>query len=471
MNITTLASLVRRPAGGAAFALGAAWLIAAGTACSGLLDVKNPNNVSADSLNSPTAGFAIANGAQAALAYGWGAILTEYATVTDELTWSGSRDGFRELDVGTLLNPTNEFTDAAFPYVGRARWMTDLAIKKLTTFDVAGTIKDRNDLARSYLYAAIAYTMIGECFNNFPIGSDMRQAAAPLGRANMDSVYKVAIGYATAGLAVAQATGNIPLQLALTAMRARAEHAKAVWALLHPVGPGIPNGGSPLVNDAAAGADARAAISLADGAAKSPNWKFRFNYSPTTVDNYIGAWVNGRQEMRFGDRFVNRAAKDTLRDPVSVAVAPPGVVDPEIRRAVIDFVGTSQTQSYRPLTVLSERELHLMLAEAALATGDTIGATSGFAVHINYRRALDGMIPYDPSNLTYPRPLAMLIYERQVNLFLQGRRLQDLYRFGLKADLWQSGTDAVVTPGTLFPITQVELLSNSYCVANLAACS
>lgn len=470
MNIRTLTSLVRGRGRRAAFVLGAAWLIAAGAACSSLLDVKNPNNVSADSLNNPTAGFAIANGALAALAYGWGAILTEYATVTDELTWSGSRDGFRELDVGTLLNPTNEFTDAAFPYVGRARWMADLAIKKLAAFDTAATIKDRNDLARSYLYGAIAYTMIGDDFNNFPIGSDMRQAAAPLGRANMDSVYKVAIAYATTGLAIARATGNTSLQLALTAMRARAEHAKAIWTLIHPVGPGVPNGGSPLVNDAAAGADAQAAITLADGVVKSPNWKFRFNYSPAN-DNVIGGWVNARQEMRFGDRFVNRAAKDTLRDPVSVALAPPGVVDPEIRRAVVEFVGTPQTNTYQPLTALSERELHLMLAEAALATGDTIGSTSGFAVHINYRRKLDGMLSYDPANVALPRPLAMLIYERQVNLFLQGRRLQDLYRFGLKADLWQSGTDAVGAPGTLFPITQVELLSNSYCVANLAACS
>jgi hypothetical protein len=471
MNIRNLASLVRRSAPRAAFALGAVGLISMGAACSGLLDVKNPNNVSADSLNNPTAGFAIANGAQAALAYGWGAILTEYATVTDELTWSGSRDGFRELDVGTLLNPTNEFTDAAFPWVGRARWEADLAIKKLATFDAAGTIKDRNDLARSYLYGALAYTMIGDNFNNFPIGSDLRQSAPPLGRAKMDSVYKVAIAYATAGLAIAQATGNTSLQLALTAMRARAEHAKAVWALIHPVGPGVPTGGSPLVKDAAAGADAQAAIYLADSVVKSSNWKFRFNYSPATIDNYIGAWVNGRQEMRFGDRFVNRAAKDTLRDAVSVAVLPPGVVDPEIRRAVIEFVGKPATQSYQPLTSLSERELHLILAEAALATGDTIGSTSGLAVHINYRRRLDGMLAYDPANVAHPRPLAMLMYERQVNLFLQGRRLQDLYRFGIKADNWQPGSDAIGTPGTLFPITQVELLSNSYCVANLAACS
>ncbi len=242
--------------------IAAAWLLGIVTACSSLLDVKNPNNVNAEDLNNPKAAPAIANGALATVAYGWGAILLEYSTASDEMTWIGSRDGFRELDVGNMTNPTNEFTDAAFPFVGRARWMSDFAIKQLSAFDSAGTLKNRDDLARAYLYAAIAYTMIGDMFNNFPIGSDRRTAAPPLGRAKMDSTYTIAIAYTTAGLAIAQATANKGLQLALTAQRARAEHAKAVWAKLHPAGPGVPNGGSGIVADPAANADAVAALAL-----------------------------------------------------------------------------------------------------------------------------------------------------------------------------------------------------------------
>jgi len=448
------------------------WSVVVGlAACSGLLDVQNPNNVAAEDLDKPAAAPAIANGALSSLAYGWGAILTEYATVSDELTWVGSRDGFRDLDVGNLTSPTNEFTDAAFPFVGRARWMADLAIKKLSGFDAVGALKDRNDLARSYLYGALAYSMVGDMFNNFPIGSDMRVAAPPLGRANMDSTYKVAIAYATAGLAVAAATGNTGYQAALTAVRARAEHAKAIWATLHPVGPAVPIGGAPaLIDDAAANADAAAALALAGAAA---DWKFRFSYSATTVDNYIGAWVPSRQEMRIGARYVNKATKDTLRDPITVDAAGKNVVDPEIRRAVVEFLGTSTTQLYSPLTVLSARELHLILAEAALVAGDTVGPGSAFATHINFRRGLDKLQLYDPSNIAHPRPLAMLKYERMVNTFLQGRRVHDLYRYGERADLWQTSVpvaEAISTPGTLFPVTQVELLSNPYCVRDPTAC-
>jgi hypothetical protein len=56
---------------------------------------------------------------------------------------------------------------------------------------------------------------------------------------------------------------------------------------------------------------------------------------------------------------------------------------------------------------------------------------------------------------------------------MQGHRVHDLYRFGERADAWQVTTpvaEAVASPGTFFPITQVELLSNSYCVKDPTAC-
>ncbi len=433
--------------------------------CSSLLDVKNPNNVSADDLNNPASAPSIANGALSSTARAWGEILTEYATVTDELTWIGSRDGYRELDVGFLTNQTNEFVDAAFPFVGESRWLGDFAIGRLSQFDAASTLKNRDDLARSYLYAAIAYMMIGDNFNNFPIASDRQQAAPPVGRDNMYQVYDTAMVYATRGLTIAQATGNKNLQLALTAVRARAGFAKVVWFKLHPVDPGVPHGG-PFVSDAAVTADAQAALTLA---AATPDWKFRFNYGPTTVDNTIGAWVNSRQEMRVGNAFINRSVTpaDTLRDPIS------GAVDPEIRRALVEFKATASTQFYTPLTVVSSRELYLMLAEAALVAGDTTDSLGQFAVNINAVRKLNALPTYDPANAVQPRPVAMLQHTRKVSLFLQGWRLQDLYRFGLLADMWQTVVpvaEAVQKPGTAFPITQVELLANPYCVANPTSC-
>ncbi|HYT67309.1 MAG TPA: RagB/SusD family nutrient uptake outer membrane protein [Vicinamibacterales bacterium] len=424
-------------------------MVAAG--CSSLLDVENPNNVNQDNLNNPAAAAALANGALSATARALGNVLTPYSEATDELTWIGSRDAWDDLDKGYLTGITNEFVDAAFPQVAQSRWLSDEAIKRLGGFDADGKLADRNLLARSYLYGAIAYTMIGDMFNDFPIGSDRTVEAAPLGPANMAQVYDTAVVYATRGIAIAQATGDAELERELTAMRARARHAQGVWQKLNPFSPATL--ASPLVNDPAAVADATAAL-----AGAAADWKYQFNYSSETVSTGIGFEVNQRLESRFGDLYIvpttdnKRVASIRLLDAIN------NKPDPVLSRTINEFVAGVQ---YGPLTVVSSRELYLILAEARLAQNDSVGA----ATFINNIRALvaaDSLTPYDPLNAAHPRALAMLQHERRVNLFLQGRRLADHYRFGVPADKWPANAEAVQQPGTVFPITNTEILANCH---------
>src|SRR6266480_4578582 len=110
-------------------------------ACSSLLDVKNPNNVNQSDLSNPASAASQASGVLASVARAWGQIITPYSVATAE--------------------PTNEFVDAAFFYVGEARWWADETVKRLNGFDAANTLPDRDDLARTYLSGAIIYTMIG----------------------------------------------------------------------------------------------------------------------------------------------------------------------------------------------------------------------------------------------------------------------------------------------------------------------
>ncbi len=120
---------------------------------------------------------------------------------------------------------------------------------------------------------------------------------------------------------------------------------------------------------------------------------------------------------------------------------------------MLEFVSS---RLWGSLTIVSARELHLILAEAFLAQNDL----TNFALEINAVRGLDGLTAYDPNDPTHPAALTMLQFERQVNLFLGGRRLNDHYRFGVRADLWRDDGDAVRNWGVLFPITNVELESN-----------
>ena len=457
--------------------LGALALAVAVAGCTSLLDVKNPNNVNEGDLSNPASASSQANGVLSSLARAWGNILTPYAVATDELTWIGSRDAWQTLDQGTLTEPTNEFVDAAFFYVGEARWFADATITRLTGFAAAGTLADTSNLENSYLYGALIYTTIGDFFDNFPIGSDKTAAAPPVGPANMDQVYDAAIAYATSGITLAQKTGHKSLELALTAARARAEHAKAVWALFpHPATPTGPPA-NPLVSNAAATADAKAALTLA-ASLTQPDWRYRFSYSQPTVTTDIGFEVNERLEMRIGPVYAGPAcavsgcatggkvavkatdipAGINLKDPID------NRPDSYLSAVLSEFLGNTR---YGPLTMLSAREMHLIVAEAALDASDI----PGFTTAINTLRALSsGLTAYDPSNPAHPTPINMLHYEREVNLYLQGRRLADEYRFGAPADLWLPGKEATTTP-VFLPITISERLANQYCVSDPASCN
>lgn len=461
---TTLTGAALRGLGTRSRTLGMLWLAVVAAGCSSLLDVENPNNVNQDNLNNPAAAAALANGALSATARALGNVLTPYSEATDELTWIGSRDAWGDLDQGYLSGITNEFVDAAFPQLAQARWLSDEAIKRLRGFDSTGVLPNRGDLARSYLYGAISYITIGDMFDDWPIGSDRTVPAPPLGPANMAQVYDTAIAYTTRGLAIAQAAGDASLERQLTAVRARARHAKGVWQKLNPFSAATL--ASPLVDDAAAVADANAALSGAPA-----DWKYEFSYSSTTVSTSIGFEVNQRLESRFGDLYIVPTSDSKrvlgcdstigcqirLLDPIDA------VPDPVLLGTITRFVDAVQ---YGPLTVVSAREMNLILAESRLAQNDSIGA----ATYINKIRALNdksptdttNLTPYDPLNAAHPRALAMYQHERRVNLFLQGRRLADHYRFGVPADKWPANAEARLQPGTVFPITNTEILANCH---------
>jgi len=105
------------------------------------------------------------------------------------------------------------------------------------------------------------------------------------------------------------------------------------------------------------------------------------------------------------------------------------------------------------MTVVSQREMYLILAEAALAAGNN----AGFDTNINLLRALDGMAPYTGAG---PTRLALLQWERRVNLVFQGRRLNDMYRFGVKDPRWVATSVVVRKPGCELPIPLIEREAN-----------
>lgn len=425
--------------------------------CESLLDVENPNNIKGDDIRNPTAAAALVNGVHSAVARGVNAVVLPAATASDELDWVGSRDAWRQLDDGTLSDPFNEFTDAAFPNLAQARWLADEAVEVLEEHRTEGRLVPGNVepllLARAYLYAGIAYTTIGDLFDRWAF-SDMRTPAPPLAAADMRQLYDSAIVFLDRGLTIAEAevtrgnTGAAPWRLAILGMRARAKHGRAIWNMIGPV-PDAPanitNNG--LVSDAGAVADANQAIALA-----AADWKFEFKYSSTTVGGDFGAWVNDRLEMRLGDVYVYGSASNKTWDSTRIADPITGTRDPVLQATATAF---KTAASYPVFTVVSARELRLIVAEAALLAGDT----ATFATHVNAVRALNSLTDWNQAAPQLPAR-ALLVHERQVNLYLQGRRLADQYRFGIPAGKWQPGSEALTQTGRMLPITARECLSN-----------
>jgi hypothetical protein len=433
--------------------------------CSGLLDVTNPNNVVEDALGNPGAATAISNGAGATVTRALTAIYAPYGAVTDEFTYVGSRDAYGYADKGEVSDPFNEFSDAAWNEMTEARWTSAKAVERLNAFNADNNLADKNDLARAYLYQAITFTSIGEMFDDFVIDADKTIAGPPVGEGNMSTMFDSAVTQATAGLAVAGLTKDNKIRL--LAMRARAKHSKAIWAKLNGSGgaPVTTPVASPLVSDAGADADAAAALTEMGAGV---DYKFKLTPQTATLGfPNVGNDLNNRLELRTGDSQAgtpssscrdatcdswvvpvaggNAVASVKYQDPVN------NIVDPVFQANITEccIKGTQNGQGdLVPLTIISAREMLLIRAEHALASGNT----AGFTTFINQIRAFNSTLaPYAGT----PAAQTMLIHERFVNLYNQGRRLMDMHRFGIRARKWVPEAEAYAK-ACFFPVMNIE---------------
>lgn len=393
------------------------------------LDVDNPNSLLEKDLGDPSAASAVAYGGWNATLNGIGYIMIANAVATDEVVWTGSRDAWRQLDKGGMTNVYNEFVDGAWPYITEGRWMADKAVSALEEFHSAGTLPNDQDLVLAYLTKAMVRVFIADMFDDF-VFSDKTVSGTPFGDAGMSALYDEA---STAlGKAAALATGGNVVKV--NALKARVAHAKAVWGKNNPV-----DTNSPYVN--AGTSDATAALAGMDG-----DYKWKMVYGPGTVSNNMSWQINGRLEMD----LVDSPAHDNTKggDPVPNDLVT-GAKDTRFaaEEAVFrtDYGGTD----YAPITIVSAREMHLIIAEGLKAGGDDTGCIA----ELNKIRALDGLAPYTTEDAG-----AALQAERRANLFLQGRRLQDMYRFNAKSIMWDAVEQSPA--GTFFPIPISEIRAN-----------
>lgn len=425
--------------------LAAGLALAAGVAgCDSLLDVENPNNVGQDDLENATAVNAIVNGALSETSDALSTALLASMTFSDEYRWVGSQNNLGALDRGELDNDANSYSP--FLALVESRWLADEAIDIAVSFE--GETNFPNDVARAYLYSGVNYVTIADLFRDFTF-SDRMEEAPPVGEANMHTVYDMAIERFNAAITEAQQVGASEIELQARAMLARAEWAQSLWHKLHPS-----VAADPWINDPEANAAAQAVLDAIAGV--NPDWRFTFEYTNATVTNDAASNANSRLEVRVHERFALPTASDKKTEAVTYPdILDTDVVAPELERRILAFIDGFQ---FSPLIVTSAREMHLILAEAGLASGNDAQAIE----HINAIRAMDGLTLYDPA-VHEPTVAEMLKHARLINTFLMvQRRWADMYRFGEATEEWVPDAEARVAPGTFFQIHQDEKLSNCY---------
>lgn len=422
-------------------------------ACSDFLNVENTNSVPEEALDNAASAPNQANGVLAATVRALSGIRVPYSVSTDELDWIGSRDAWLELERGQIGNYINEFTDQAFPFISEARYLGDETIKRMRVFQGRAELGDSSHLARTYLYSAIVYASIADMYDDFAFSSK-RDDKAPIGRANMGTMYDKAIAFLDSALQIANGNTGASytaLRYPALAYRARVKHARAVWAMLTPQGTSAP--ANPLVNNAGANADATAAMALA-GVTADQKFELVSNSEATAG---INLWfeVNGRNEHAIGVAYGHRTAATNattgLRDTVMQAR------DPTTLASTTRFTGFGTASG--TFTLTSNRELRLILAESWLAQNNS----ANFRTELNAVRALDSKTAWAGNNPATVDDNYMLRYERMSQLWLMGRRLSDMYRFGIKDVKWQASANfanAATATGLFFPIPNVERLAN-----------
>jgi starch-binding outer membrane protein, SusD/RagB family len=450
--------------------LGVAAMAFSITACKDLLDVKNPNRVVEDDLSNPASAAAQAAGLGHSVTRALTAILAPYGAATDELQYVGSRDSYDQLDKGFVALPSNEFVDASIPYMAEARFLADATIKRLEKFRADGQLPQPINLVRSYLYGAVIYSAIPDMMDDWVITTvdeTGRKTAKPsIGNANMTVMYDSAIAFTTRALAIPDinTAANAALRAQVYAARARAKYAKLLYAK-------TPRGGTWATGPTTAalvanGTGAADYVSDANAALAAGTGDWRLVLTPTAQNTgfpIIGNDLNNRLELRAGDAYVisnstRRVIDIRLMDPVN------NIKDPAVQRAInsccIQAVG-----NYAALTVVSAREMHLLVAEAALAAGNL----AQFQASINAVRAFESALsPWTPASTV--TALEILHHSRRVNLYNQGKRLRDMYRFGFKDPQWLSTSPAFRVSGCMLALTQVERDPNPNVAPAFPAC-
>ena len=435
-------------AGRAAAYAGAVALVVFGAACGSALDVPNPQAFGDDALNNPIILKNVANGAEGALHQAFDDYIVYTELLSDEIESTSTWIDWEDVSEGRVRHDwPNQFSFSfTQDQILQARFAAQSATERINKVLAA-------DAATSPLRAQ---TMLVDALSDLLLGTGYCESPlVPDGPRSPDTeVFAQAVTKFTAGLEAAQAiTGDADAQRKWTnvahAGRARANlmagNYDAAKADAQAVDPGF---------------EYQALYSEAGGYSTTSNPGEQFNQnrnrsgglrrlyhsrvhvidSVTTGEAYLRDWSSGQDDHRMAvTRFEGQLG-------VNNRFAYYGI--------------TKYADRTSPIRMLSKIESNLVEAEVAMRAGDY--ATE--AQILNVMRARPGVALPPITITTAAQAQDALVNERMAELWVEGSRMQDLYRFNLVTQILGPSR------ATKLPLSTTEVLNNSAMKLGEGAC-
>ena len=436
-------------AGRAAAYAGAIALVVFGAACGSALDVPNPQAFGDDALNNPIILKNVANGAEGSLHQAFDDYIVMTELLSDEVESTSTWIDWEDVSEGRIRHdwPSGGAFSFSQDQLLQARYAATSATERINK--VLGADAQTSPLrAQTILVDALADLLLATGYCESPL-------AANEGRSSDTLVFQQAITKFTDGLAAAQAITGDPDALAkwtnvAYAGRARANlmagNYDAAKADAQAVDPGF---------------EYQALYSEAGGYSTTSNPGEQFNQnrnrsgglrrlyhsrvhvidSVTTGEAYLRDWSSGQDDHRMAvTRFEGQLG-------VNNRFAYYGI--------------TKYADRTSPIRMLSKIESNLVEAEVAMRAGDY--ATE--ANILNVMRARPGVaLPPIPVPGDAGAAQNALVNERMAELWVEGSRMQDLYRFNLVTQILGPSR------ATKLPLSTTEVLNNSAMKLGEGAC-
>jgi hypothetical protein len=406
-------------------------------ACGDILTVSDPQRYTSSDLDDALP--AVANGVEGAVHEVIDTWVVYQSLLSDTYQHTGTWQGYDEIDHGRFIYGAVDM-GAVMNSLLRARWFAESAEERFV--NVLGDA----DAAKSPLTAQVR---LGGAMADMIIGVTFCEApAVPDGPAVSDmDILAQAIQKFTATIAAANAASESDIAMAATAGRARAK----------------------LVIGDYAGAAADAKL-VPDGF--SYDAKFN-NQSSNWIVTLTTATFNKAAGLR--DKWWHLVDDNTggptfMRDPYTNEHDPRKPVYWDGSRSTDNITPHYSQWKYRVETadipLVHSSEMRLIEAEVLMRGNDYAGAMA----IVNSLRANVGLSPIPvPADATAMRDI--LLSERDAELFMEGMRAVDLYRFGITKEIFAAMNDSErpsVGRPSKFPMSNTEALYNNNIADDLA---